>query len=96
MRLRNRLAKLEKQSGGPCQCPHCQDSPIEQICLYELQADGTERLTEGTPPAPCPVCGKVPGIVKLIVIPPALQRDTGQCSLMSPWNPDYFKYPLRR
>jgi hypothetical protein len=96
MRMKSRLVKLEKQMGRGFRCPHCQDSRIGQICLYKLQADGTERLTEGTPPAPCPACGKSPSGVALIAIPPALQRDCGQCSLIGPWIPEYFKYPLRR
>ncbi len=97
MKIRNRLIKLERQMGRSFRCPHCQDSPIGQICLYELQPDGTERLTEGTPRAPCPACGKVPPIIGLVAVPPALRKDSGQCYLLGPWIPQRFaKDPLRR
>jgi hypothetical protein len=47
MKIRNRLVKLERQMGRSFRCPYCQDSPIGQICIYELHADGTKATHKG-------------------------------------------------
>ena len=70
MSLKSRLAKLEKILGRPAACPQCHDSPVQQICIYEEEPDGSLRLVEGTPPAPCPACGRMPsadGISKIVI-----------------------------
>jgi hypothetical protein len=62
MALKHRLARLEKTLGlGPAaKCPICHDSAIRGICIYFEEEDGTLRLQSGTPPEPCPACGKLP------------------------------------
>ena len=72
MRIKNRLAKLEKQMRRSFCCPQCRYS-IRQPCIYEEYPDGTRRLVEGTPPAACPACGKVPsgkGVSEVVVVRP--------------------------
>jgi hypothetical protein len=64
MSLRTRLARLEKSQGH---CPLCGDSaPI--IRLWREDPIGSPRRPRGdhTPPPPCPVCGRTPGILELI------------------------------
>jgi len=73
MSMKKRLAKLERIMGSAFSCPQCQDSLIRQICTYEEEPDGTRRLIGGTPPAPCPVCGRIPsgdGISEIIIVLP--------------------------
>jgi hypothetical protein len=68
------LAKLEKIIGPGSSCPQCNDSPIRQICIYEEEPDGTQRLVQGTAPAPCPACCRMPsavGISDIIAVGPA-------------------------
>jgi hypothetical protein len=55
MSMKNRLAKLEKIIGRAASCPQCHGAAIRPICIYEEEPDGTQRLVQGTPPAPCPV-----------------------------------------
>ena len=60
MALKHRLAKLEKILGRAPACPVCKDSAIQDTCVYFEEDDGTLRLDSGTPPEPCPACGKLP------------------------------------
>jgi len=74
MSMKNRLAKLEKIIGRRSSCPQCHDSPIRQICIYEEEPDGTQRLVHGTPPAPCSACGRMPsavGVSDIIAVRPS-------------------------
>src|SRR5437762_7330703 len=74
MNMKNRLAKLEKIIGRGSTCPQCHGSPIRQICIYEEEPDGTQHLVLGTPPAPCPACGRMSsgvGISEIIAVRPA-------------------------
>ena len=79
MSMKRRLTKLERIIGGRPACPVCRDSAIRQICTYEEEPDGSRRLVAGTPPAPCPACGKIPsgnGIWEVIaVLPPDSESD---------------------
>lgn len=70
MALKHRLAKLEKSIGlGPAvKCPICRDSAIRGICVYWEEEDGKLRLQSGTPPEPCPACGKLPKSVGVSTI----------------------------
>jgi hypothetical protein len=80
MSIKNRLAKLEKIIGRAHSCPQCHDSPIRQICTYEEEPDGTRRLVQGTPPAPCSACGRMPsgvGVSEIIVVRPAESERDG-------------------
>jgi hypothetical protein len=79
MSMKRRLAKLEKTFGGGPACLICRDSEIRPICIYEEEPDGSRRLVAGTPPAPCPACGKIPsgdGIWEVIAaLPPDPESD---------------------
>ena len=80
MSIKNRLAKLEKTL-GTFSCPRCRDSDLRQVCTYEEEPDGTRRLVSGTPPAPCPQCGRIPSgdghITEIIVaLPPESLTDS--------------------
>ena len=74
MSMKNRLAKLEKIIGRATSCPQCHGAAIRPICIYEEEPDGTQRLVHGTPPAPCPACGRMPsgvGVSEIIFARPA-------------------------
>jgi hypothetical protein len=58
MNLKYRLTKLEKIMGRRVLCPQCGDAR-HPVCFYEESPDGTRRLVSGTPPAPCPACGRI-------------------------------------
>jgi hypothetical protein len=73
MSMKNRLAKLEKIIGRCSSCPQCHGSPVRQICIYEEEPDGTQRLVQGTAPAPCSACGLIPsgvGVSEIIFARP--------------------------
>jgi hypothetical protein len=76
MSLKNRLAKLEKVLGRRAPCPQCHDSPVQQICMYDEQPDGTLRLVSGTPPTPCPACGRMPSLDDIWAIITKLPKET--------------------
>jgi hypothetical protein len=62
MALKHRLVRLEKilGVGQAPKCPICHDSAIRELCIYWEEEDGTLWLESGTPPKPCPACGKLP------------------------------------
>jgi hypothetical protein len=73
MALKSRLAKLEKIIGCRYFCAQCHDAPIHQICMYDEWPDGTRQLVSGTPPTPCPNCGRIAAdgcISQIVVVQP--------------------------
>jgi hypothetical protein len=81
MSLKSRLDRLEKMLGRGSTCPQCHGSPIQEICLYEEEPDGTLRLVSGTPPTPCAACGRMPsshGISAIIAARPKETRDPAE------------------
>jgi hypothetical protein len=80
MRLRSRLLRLERHKAtiaSPDYCPLCGSGPVQQIPIYHLEPDGTERLMHGTAPVPCPRCGRVGRkgeITGIVIVYPRARR----------------------
>ena len=78
MSLKSRLVRLEKTLGRGSACPQCHGSLIQEICFYEEEPDRTLRLLNGTPPTPCPACGRMPssnGFSAIVAVRPKETKD---------------------